>query len=78
MNTFLDGRADRQHVQALLMCKQVPALELLFTKLLNETQTAMLDADDTVHIHRLQGRAKVLKDFLEAVNTAPSVLERLK
>ena len=78
MNVFLGGRPDKQHVQALLTCKQVGGLEALFTKLMQETQDALVRADDMVRVHRLQGRAEVLRDFLEAVADAPSVMERLK
>lgn len=77
MNIFLGGQTDRQHIQALAMCRQVPYLEALFQKLLDETRTALVFADDTDAMRRLQHRARVLSDFLEAVNDAPSVLERL-
>jgi hypothetical protein len=78
MNIFLGATTDRQHVQALLTCKQVGGLEALFQKLLDETKTSLVSADDMVRVHRLQGRAEVLKDFLEAMKDAPSVMERLK
>lgn len=78
MNLFLGARSDKQQVQTLLTCKQVTGLEPLFEKLLDETKASLVRADDMAVIHRLQGRAQVLEDFLEAVKDAPSVLERLR
>jgi hypothetical protein len=54
------------------------ALLSLFKLKLEETKAALIEADETVRIHRLQGRAEVLKDFLEAIEQSSSVLERLK
>lgn len=53
-------------------------LQALFKVKLEEVKASLVEADDTVRIHRLQGRAEVLKDFLEALEQTPSVLERLK
>jgi arginine repressor len=78
MNLFLGGRPDRQHVQALITSKQVGHLERLFQNVLSEVKTSLVRADDMALIHRLQGRAQVLEDFLEALEQAPSVMERLK
>jgi hypothetical protein len=78
MNVFLGGRPDKQHVQALLTCKQVGGLEALFTKLMQETQDALVRADDMVRVHRLQGRAEVLRDFLDAMGQAPAVMEKFR
>jgi hypothetical protein len=78
MNCFLTGKSDKQAVQALLMCKQVSGLDVLFTNLLEETKTSLIKATDTVVIHRLQGRAEVLSDFLEAMKDAPSIMERFR
>jgi len=50
----------------------------LFTAKLEETKTSLMSADDMARVHRLQGRAEVLNDFLEAIKESPSVLERLK
>jgi hypothetical protein len=78
MNLFIGGRHNRQHIQTLLTCKQIGSLEPLFENVLNEIKTALVRADDTAVIHRLQGRAQVIEDFLEAMEQAPSVMERLK
>ena len=54
------------------------ALLSLFKLKLEETKSALIEAEDPVRIHRLQGRAEILRDFLEAVEQSSSVLERLK
>jgi len=78
MNLFLSSRPDRQHVAALLKCRGSEDLLGIFKAKLEETKAALIVADDTVKIHRLQGRAEVLQDFLEAVKEAPSIMERLR
>lgn len=78
MNIFIGGQTDRRYMQTLVTCKQVGGLEQLFDKLLDETKTALVQVNEVDDIRRLQGRAKVLADFLEAMQQAPSVLERLR
>ena len=80
MSIFLGSRSERKHVMALNKCRtqENEALLSLFKLKLEETEAALIEADETVRIHRLQGRAQVLKDFLEAVEQSSSVLERLK
>ena len=80
MSIFLTVQTDRQELQALVNCRtqESQALLKLFQKLIDDTMFALVKADDPVRIHRLQGRAEALKDFLEAVEKAPSVLERTK
>lgn len=80
MSIFLGSRPDKRYVAALVKCRQPDneALLTLFKTKLDETKAALVDADDLTRIHRLQGRAEALRDFLEAVEQAPSVLERLK
>lgn len=67
-------------MQALLRCKQPEnaALVGLFRSKLDEAKNALIMADDTVMIHRLQGRAEVLQDFLEAVEKSSEIVERVK
>lgn len=67
-------------MQALLRCKQPEntALVDLFRSKLDEAKNALIMADDTVMIHRLQGRAEVLQDFLEAVEKSSEIVERVK
>lgn len=80
MSIFLTGQTDKQELQALVNCRNPDskALLKLFQKLIDDTMLALVKADELVRVHRLQGRAEVLKDFLEAVEKAPSVLERTK
>ena len=79
MNLFLDGGSDRKAVSALSKCRQAEneGLLLLFKQLLEETKSSLVEADGD-RFRQLQGRAKVLQDFLEAVDKAPSILERLR
>jgi hypothetical protein len=79
MSIFLGPKPDRQHMQALNRCKlENPALLDLIRQRLEDTKRSLILADDTVRIHRLQGRAEVLMDFLEAVEKSPEILERAK
>lgn len=79
MNIFLDGKSDRKAVAALMRCRHTEneGLLSLFRQLLDDTKTSLVDADGD-HFRRLQGRAKVLQDFLAAVEMAPQVFERMK
>lgn len=78
MNTF--GKLDRQQLIALVRCSspEMASLVPLFEKVLDDTKAALVRTDDLGHFQRLQGRAQVIEDFLEAVSSAPSVLERLR
>lgn len=79
MSIFLGPKPDRQHMQALQRCKlENPVILELFRQRLEETKRSLVAADDAVRIHRLQGRAEVLMDFLEAIEKSPEILERVK
>lgn len=80
MKIFIGQKPDRQHMQALQRCKldENGALLDLFRKKLEETKESLILADDLVRIHRLQGRAEVLSDFLEAVAKSPEIFDRVK
>ena len=67
-------------MQALNRCKldENGALLDLFRKKLEETKESLILADDLVRIHRLQGRAEVLSDFLEAVEKSSEIFDRVK
>jgi hypothetical protein len=80
MNVFLGSKPDRKHLVVLNKCRMPEMADLisLFTAKLEETKTSLMSADDMARVHRLQGRAEVLNDFLEAIEQSPSVLERLK
>lgn len=67
-------------MQALQRCKldENGALLDLFRRSLEETKTSLISADDPIRIHRLQGRAEVLTDFLEAVERSHEIFDRVK
>ena len=80
MKIFIGQKPDRQHMQALNRCKldENGALLDLFRKKLEETKESLILAEDPVRIHRLQGRAEVLADFLEAVEKSHEIFDRVK
>ena len=80
MKIFIGQKPDRQHMQALQRCKldENGALLDLFRRSLEETKTSLISADDPIRIHRLQGRAEVLTDFLEAVERSHEIFDRVK
>ena len=80
MKIFVGQKPDRQQIQALMRCKlpESESLLALFRVRLEETKTALIAADDPVRIHRLQGRAEALADFLEAVEKSSEVFDRIK
>lgn len=79
MKLFVGVKPTRQHMQALLRCKlpENEALLSLFRERLDEVKQALVAAEDTIRIHRLQGRAEMLIDFLEAVEKSPEILDRI-
>jgi hypothetical protein len=79
MKIFVGQKPDRKHIQALYRCKlpENEALLDLFKTKLDEVKTSLVQAEDPVRIHRLQGRAEALTDFLEAVEKSQEVLARL-
>jgi hypothetical protein len=80
MKIFIGQKPDRQHMFALQRCKldENGALLDLFSKKLEQTKDALVLAEDSVLIHRLQGRAEVLADFLESVEKSTGILDRVK
>lgn len=66
-------------MQALFRCKlpENEALLDLFRLKLEEIKSALVVSDDPVRIHRLQGRAETLMDFLDAVESSHEILERV-
>lgn len=66
-------------MQPLYRCKlpENEALLDLFRTRLEEVKASLVVAEDHVRIHRLQGRAEALSDFLEAVEKSPEILARL-
>jgi hypothetical protein len=79
MKIFVGQKPDRKHIQALYRCKhpENEALLELFKLKLEEVKNSLVQAEDPVRIHRLQGRAEALTDFLEAVEKSREILDRL-
>lgn len=81
MNIFIGHKPNRQRMQAFNVCKQQGADSQIVQAVaaaLAATKDSLVTADDTVRIHRLQGVASALKDFLDAVEISNEVLARLK
>ena len=79
MSMFIGHKPNKQHVQAMFNCKagsNAPLLDLFEAKL-EEVKNSLILAEDPVVIHRLQGKASVFKEFLEAVEKSQEVLGRL-
>jgi hypothetical protein len=79
MKIFVGSKPDRKHIQAIHRCKQPESEALLdlFKTKLEETKNSLMTAEDPTRVYRLQGRAEVLSDFLEAVEKSPEILARL-
>ena len=80
MKIFVGQKPDRQHMQALVRCKlqENEPLLALFRMKLEETKNSLMVAEEPHRIHRLQGQAQALSDFLEAVEKSSEILERVK
>ena len=80
MRIFVGQKPNRQHIQALVRCKlqENEALLELFSEKLEEVKESLIQVEDPVLIHRLQGRAEVLRDFLEAVERSSEIVDRVK
>jgi hypothetical protein len=80
MSIFLGNKPEKKHVQALYRCKgedMKNLVELMSIKL-DELKDSLVVATDTQQIHRLQGKASVIKEFLEAIEKSSEVLERYR
>lgn len=80
MKIFVGLKPDRKQMQALMRCKLPESEQLLalFRARLEETKSSLVAAEEPARIYRLQGRAEVLADFLEAVEKSPEVFDRIK
>lgn len=79
MKSIIGDKPTKQQIQALMRCKlpeNATLLELL-TSRLEETKQSLIKAEDMPRIHRLQGRAEILQDFLEAVEKSQEVMGRI-
>jgi hypothetical protein len=79
MTMFIGHKPKKQQLTALSKCKlpENQALLDLFEAKLDEVKNSLVTADDQVMVYRLQGKASVLREFLEAVEQSRGVLERL-
>lgn len=80
MNTILGNKPSRQELTALLRLRspEGAALVELLRVRLDSHKSALISADSPEQFRRLQGAARVLQDFLEAIDQSPEILERLK
>lgn len=71
--------ADKLVLQAMarLHSPEMAPLLKFFNELLEDSKDALVHAESD-QFARLQGRAGVLKEFVEAVQKAPSAIERLR
>lgn len=70
MSTFTVAKPS--HIEALrkmTLPELAPVIEL-FDAALEEAKTSLVAQSDVVTIHRLQGKAMALADFLDAIKTA--------
>jgi hypothetical protein len=78
MAIFIGHKPNRQHMQALSRCKQPEneALIELFEKVLEDTKMSLVVADEPTRIHRLQGRAELILDFLDSIKKSGEILAK--
>ena len=70
---------DTQHIQSLLKIKEAGSANPFLAFLEGEIKDAaarLVKADDTVTIHRLQGRAEAFQDLLNAIEESHKVVKR--
>ena len=79
-NMFLSSGTNKQQLIALAKCRypELKHLVELFEEQKKVAINSLLRADEPTRIYRLQERVVVLENFLEAVDKANSILERLK
>ena len=67
-------------MQALSRCKlpENEALLDLMRKTLHEIKSRLVEAEQPARISQLQGQAKLIIDFLDAVEKSQEILTRLK
>lgn len=78
MTTF-DG-ATLPQLKTVIHCRSngMEPLAEMFASALEDVKAKLITATDTVHIHRLQGKAQALHDFIELLETAPQIVERMR
>lgn len=67
-------------MQALMRCKlpENEALVDLFRTVLFDIKSRLIEAEQPSRISQLQGQAKLVLDFLDAIEKSPEILSRLK
>jgi hypothetical protein len=67
-------------MQALMRCKlpENEALLDLFRTVLLEIKSRLIEAEQPARIAQLQGQAKLILDFLDAIEKSSEILTRLK
>ena len=80
MNIILGTKPTRQELTALSRLRQPEhaALAELIRSRLDDIKDTLVGTSDLDHLRRLQGQARVMLDFLDAIEKSPEVLERLK
>ena len=68
----------QQQINGLLRIKETgdTALKALLEEQIEKTVSRLIQADDMVTIHRLQGRCEAFKDLLKAIDDSPKVANR--
>lgn len=77
MSVFMGHKPDRQELQALVRTNNDKILVELLRRRLEKLKDDLSTAVETPQIYRLQGKISVLNDFLESLNKANEVLERI-
>lgn len=66
---------DEQELRALAQLKHSKLISL-FEKLSSDCKASLVQADEMVRVHRLQGRAQAFEDLIKAVDDAVKIVER--
>lgn len=80
MSQFIGPKPERKHMQALSRCKlpENEALMDLMKHTLYEIKTRLVEAEQPSRVAQLQGQARLILDFLDAVEKSQEILARLK
>lgn len=74
------AKATKVQLGAVIQCRspELVPLKQMFEDALDDTKSSLVRAVDAVHIHRLQGQAQALQEFLVLLETAHQIVGRLK
>ena len=69
---------NQQQINGLLRIKETSdtALKALLEEQIEKAVSRLIQADDMVTIHRLQGRCEAFNDLLTAIEESPKVVNR--